>query len=98
MVLMRSGPIPDPVRQKITSQHISDIIGQKGAEDDRQFKLEKHGRYMSIIVLGIVLVFVYLLYVLFRDKPENVQPILTHLFAFAGGIGAGVAIRSRRPN
>lgn len=95
-VMMRSGPSPDPLRQKITSEHISNIITQTGEEHRLEFELEKHGRYMSLGVLSLILLFVLALYILFRDKPEAVQPILTHLIAFAGGIGGGMALRSKR--
>jgi len=95
-VMMRSGPLPDPLRQKITSQHITDIIAQTGEDHRREFDLDKHGRYMSFSVLALILLFVLTLYTLFRDKPEAVQPILTHLIAFAGGIGGGMALRGKR--
>jgi hypothetical protein len=96
LVLMRSGPSPDPLRQKVTSQHISDIILQTGEDHRRQFELEKHARYMALAVLSLVLLFVFALYILFREKPDAVQPILTHLIAFGGGIGGGMAIRTKR--
>jgi len=88
--MMRSGPMQDPVRQKITEQHISDIIKQSGEENQRHFESEKHGRWMGFSVLALILIFVFALYVLFRDKPESVQPVLTHLIAFGGGIGGGM--------
>lgn len=94
-VQLQSGSSPDPIRAKITSQHITDIINQTGEDHERISHLVKHGRYMGLAILLVVLVFVFCLYVLFRDKPETVQPILTHLIAFAGGIGGGMALQSR---
>lgn len=93
---MRSGPPVDPIREKITTAHISDIVTQTGEDHRRDFELVKHGRWMLVVVLAIILTFLLLLYWLFKDNPQAIQPILTHLFAFAGGIGGGMAIRSRR--
>ena len=98
------GPFPDPVRSKITEEHISAAIQGASEHDDRQYRLLKQrenrkdsNRWFALAVFVFVLISVALFCIGFNDQPDLLKQILGGLFGFGAGAFAGYGYgQSRR--
>ncbi len=84
--VMSSG---NPLADKITSEHITEIINRSDARDNRDREERKSERNYSLLILIIVLAFVTFLIVFLVNNENLLINILIAIFSFVGGIGAG---------
>ncbi len=96
MMMMGSGPFPNPLHQKMTDVHISKILEITSEHDEREFKLLQRdhdrkdtNRWFSLAVLVIILIAVLVVCILFKEKPEVLIPILTGILGFGAGALGG---------
>ena len=90
------GPFPDPIKSKVTEQHISAAIRGAQEHDERQYHLLKQrenrqdsNRWFALGVFVLVLIAVGLLCVGFRNDPDTLKQILTLVLGFGAGAIAG---------
>ena len=95
MMMQMSGPMPNPVTKKITSEHISRIIEVTEASEVRQHEDQKDSRrwLFAFCLLGVA-AFLFLV-VFLADRNKDLLLELLKLFVtFVGGIGAGWGIKA----
>jgi hypothetical protein len=100
-----SGPMPDPLLDKLDGQHLAKIleIAEKRAQNDFELQKSWHSnqlafnrsilRFLSFVllaVLGMVWMFLHF------GKTEQVFNLISMLFVGGGGVGIGTALNSRR--
>lgn len=90
------GPFPDPIRSKVTGEHISAAIEGAREHDERQFLLLKQrenrrdtSRWFALAVFFAILVAVGLLCAEFKSDPELLKQLLSGLLGFGAGALAG---------
>lgn len=84
-VVKRGNPLSD----KITSEHITDLIKNSDAQDKRDRDERKTEKNYQIAFLVIGLLFMVFLIVFLKDSPDLLYKILIALFSFLGGFGMG---------
>lgn len=108
MAMMGTGPMTNPLHQKMDGSHITQLLELAANHDEREFKLQTQAqenasasrtadrRYYFGAFLIVAVLFVILLF-LFQDKPEILIPTLTGLGGLVSGFlgGWGVGRRTR---
>ncbi len=78
-----------PISEKITSEHISEIIKRSDEQDKRdREEFEKERKY-NLLILIIALVFIAFLIVYLNKKEDLLIKIIIGLVSFIGGYGFG---------
>ena len=85
-------PAPNPIADKITTEHISEIIKSGDEADKRSFEAMKFTQISSIIGVFIILVFILAVIFIFKNSPEYIAPIITLIAGLAGGGAGGYGI------
>ena len=99
--------VGNPLHQKMTSEHISQVLDLAAKHDERQYNLHKTtvgndhwewiiGHAMGLVAFIVVVALVVVVLCLFRDKPEVLVPSLTGIGGFVGGFAGGWGLGSRR--
>ena len=78
----------DKIAEKLTPEHITQIISNSEKEDLRAFSSFKWNAVVRFATLVISLVFAVFLLIFFRES-EHFTTILTAIFSFLGGLGLG---------
>lgn len=101
---MEMSSIGNPLHQKMTPEHISQVIDLASKHDERQYDLHKttqqhdfpegsSNRKYCFAAFAIIMALTVLVLVLFREKPDVLIPVLTGLggliSGFLGGWGLG---------
>ncbi len=100
MSLEMMGSIGNPLHQKITPEHISQVLDLSAKHDERQYDLHKKSqdndfsegkanRAYFFAVFSVVVILVVIVLFLFEDKPDVLIPVLTGLGGFASGVLGG---------
>ena len=91
------GPVRNPVLDKFTSDHITDIIRNDSKNDERDFQDSKANRRyrLAYVLIGLISFFVLTFPLLSIDK-ELYKQVLQVLAVFAGGFGTGYGVRHWR--
>lgn len=74
------------IAKKVTSEHISQMLETQKRSMDYSFQDNKMTKMISLIVFILTLVFIGVLIVLLKEKPDILEKILTILVS--GGLGA----------
>jgi len=97
MAQMQRGPIPHPIYEKITSEHITKLIDTSDKDSERGLKdTSQRRRYSMLFALLIAAVFVFLVIYLRTSDPELLKSLIGYLIVFAGGMGAGYGYKAWR--
>ncbi len=92
-----SGQLPNPIHEKITAEHINQILELSKSEDEHQFQYAKSGRLMNFIVILVVAgLFIFLVVYLSKDNPDLLEDIIKVAVGLIGGFGAGYGYKSAR--
>ena len=83
----------DKIAEKLTPEHITQIISNSEKEDLRAFASFKWNTVVRFATLIISLIFAVFLLIYFRDS-EYFTTILTAIFSFLGGLGLGRFVMS----
>ena len=81
----RSNPISD----KITTEHITQLITKSDDEDKRDRQERKGQQNYNLLLLVISLVFLGFLIVFLKDDKELLTKIILTIISFLGGFGLG---------
>jgi hypothetical protein len=76
------------IAEKLTPEHITQIIDNAEEEDKRSFSAFKMNSVLRTVYIIISLSFALFLLIFFKDS-EYFSTILTAIFSFLGGIGIG---------
>lgn len=86
-------PMANPIIDKITPEHIQILITNADEEAKREDADKKDIRRYNLIITFIVLVFLAILLVVFKDNLDGISkiinPIIGAVLGFAGGYGYG---------
>lgn len=100
--MMGVGPMANPLHQKMTESHITQVLDLASKHDEREFQLvtqnqtneanqNTSSRRYLFAVFAIVAILIVIVLFLFKDKPDVLIPLLTGLgglvSGFAGGFG-----------
>lgn len=91
MMMSISGPLPHPLMEKITPEHVSKIIESGDKENERAFQEQREGRHQNLIIFIITVVGLLALIVFLVIMKENglLLNLVIAILGFAGGIGVG---------
>ena len=104
MAMMGSGPLSNPLHEKLNSEHITQVLELAASHDERQYKLhsqnQKDGkedrtasRRYSFGGMVLVLAVFLILVATFKDSPNVLIPMITGfgglVSGFIGGLGLG---------
>ena len=86
-----------PLMEKITSEHITDLIKNSDVEDQRDRQERKTERNFNLAILIIVLVIVIGLIIYLVEKQEKslLDSIIGAILGFGGGFGVGKYTKKR---
>lgn len=97
--MMMTGPLSNPIHQKMTEGHINKVLDLAAQHDEREFELAKgkqgivaSNRWFRLGIFVMILFFVAILIVAFKEQHDVLIPLVTGLLAFAGGFGSGWGI------
>lgn len=109
MQIMATGmtSIGNPLLEKMTGEHVSQVIDLATKHDERQADLltrgqhNEHTQWILSAIIGcaafaVVIVLVILILVLFKDRVEVLAPALTGISGVLGGFLGGWGLGSRR--
>lgn len=106
--VMRTGSLPNPMIDKMTSDHVTQVLTLSEAQDTRQFeafKLKQEAeerttarrQKYALIIICLMLISLFGLVWMFKDSEDFLLKILALIFtaitSFGGGFGIG---RSQR--
>jgi len=91
MASMSSGPVPNPIFEKVTRDHITQIIEQHGQEDERAYNYSTYGRryVFAGFVVSLILVLFILIYFPLVGLEEHIGVVLAGLGGLAAGFAGG---------
>ncbi|MDE0154147.1 MAG: hypothetical protein OXS28_00840 [Gammaproteobacteria bacterium] len=110
MAMMGTGPMPNPLHQKMNEGHITQVLELVADHDERQYNLHKNSqanrangniaeRRYTFATFIILIILVIVILVLFKDNPETLVPIMTGIGGLIGGfLGGWGFARSRHDN
>lgn len=90
-VMRRSNPIAD----KITTEHITQLISKSDVQDKRDREERKGERNYNLYLIGIGLVFVGFLIVFLQENEDLLIKIVIAIISFVGGFGFGQARKKK---
>lgn len=85
------GSAANPLLERITSDHITEIIAHRGRQSDRAYSDRKHSRLVSVFfAVFVIAMFVGLcVTLLLLDATDLLRDLLIGLGIFGGGYGLG---------
>lgn len=90
-----TGKLPNPLINKLTPDHITNIIDNEKQEDNNRYKYAWSDRYFKAFYVVLVVGFlVFLITYLKSNDSELLIKILEILVAFASGVGVGIGYMS----
>lgn len=90
-VMRRSNPIAD----KITSEHITQLISKSDDQDKRDRSERKEERNYNLILIIIALVFIGFLIVFLQSNEDLLIKIVIGIISFLGGFGFGQSRKNK---
>lgn len=91
------GPAPNPLLDKLTSDHVSEIIAESREDNKRRYDFATSGRWIKLIYffIGVVVVSLLTIFLLPYDS-EMYFRVIELLVVFGGGYGVGNALPMKR--
>ncbi len=90
-----SGPMSNPITQKINEKHIDKILELSEKDDERAFKdASQARRYTLAYVIVFVLLFIFVTVFLVGSDKELYKEVIKLLAVYLGGLGSGFGIKS----
>lgn len=86
-----ASPVFNPVLQRITSEHISQVISNAAAQSNREAEAEKSNRryQFSYFVVTIVALLSLLVFFAIREQYNVLIPVVTGITGLGSGFGIG---------
>jgi predicted ABC-type exoprotein transport system permease subunit len=85
----------NPIAEKITSEHITQLISKSDEQDKRDRTERKSLRNHNLIILLIGLVFIGFLIVFLQKDKELLVKIILAIISFLGGFGLGKSVTKK---
>ena len=109
MAMMGSGPMPNPLHQKMNEGHITQVLDLAANHDERQYDLHKSSqanrandniadRRYTFAAFFILFLLIVVVLALFKDDPETLIPVMTGLGGLIGGFLGGWGFGRTRSN
>ncbi len=98
---MQMGGIISPqmeLMKKMTPEHVSEFLDTQKKTMQNQFKENRENKIFLFSVLTIVLIFIVVLIVLLKDKPEIMEKVLYALGGLITGILGGYGLGKSKSN
>lgn len=98
---MQMGGIISPqmeLMKKMTPEHVSEFLDTQKMTMQNQFKENRENKIFLFSVLTIVLIFIVVLIVLLKDKPEIMEKVLYALGGLITGILGGYGLGKSKSN
>lgn len=91
-----AAPVFNPIFQKVTSEHVSQIIDNIEKDSVREHDADKARRWFQFayFVLGAGATIGLIVFFIISDNGEFVPPIITGIAGFLGGLAAGPYLRN----
>lgn len=86
----------NPIADKITSDHITDLIKKSDDQDVRDRQERKGERNYNLILIIIGLVFIGFLIVFLQSNEDLLIKIVIGIISFIGGFGFGKTIKASK--
>ena len=87
---------PDPIKEKVTAEHITMTLNMAGEHDEREFQLLKQGedrrdsnRWFGLAIFIIAVIAICWLCHALKDDKDLLKQVLTGVFSFAAGALGG---------
>jgi len=90
-VMRRSNPVSD----KITSEHITQLITKSDEQDLRDRNERKGERNYNLIIIVIALVFIGFLIIFLQSNEDLLIKIIIGIISFVGGFGFGQSKKTK---
>ncbi|MDY0055121.1 MAG: hypothetical protein RBS46_02380 [Methyloversatilis sp.] len=101
--MMGVGPMANPLHQKMTESHITQVLDLASKHDEREFQLltqnqtneardNTSSRRYLFAVFAVVSIIIVIVLFLFKDKPDVLIPLLTGLGGLVGGFAGGFGL------
>lgn len=95
MSMQRFGPMPNPIAEKLTPNHIDKILNIAEKDDERSYKDTGQSRkYTLIYILIFAALFIFTTIFLVGSDKELYKETMKLFSVFLGGLGSGFGIRS----
>ena len=93
--MARLGPVPNPLLQKITSEHIDKILDLSGKDNERIFQDTRSSRQYTLLYVSIgAALFLFLtVYLVPMDKQLYLEIVKSIVLA-GGGFGVGFGVKT----
>lgn len=91
-VMKRSNPIAD----KITTEHITELISKSDQRDQRDRKERVTDKYYNIALILIALIFIGFLIVFLQSNEDLLIKVVIGIVSFIGGFGFGKTKTSKQ--
>jgi hypothetical protein len=103
MAMMGTGPMANPLQQKMNGEHITKVLELAADHDERQYDIAKTSQqnesrgatqrmvFYGFVVLVIVGLFSFVMYT-FKDQPSVLIPVLSGFGGFVSGLLGGLGI------
>ena len=95
--MVRSGSMPSPFLEKVTPEHVTQVIESNDMETKLTIEDRQKCRYFNVvyIILGLVALG-FLVLTLQGSNPDLLEKLITIVLSFVGGMGAGWGLARRR--
>ena len=95
--MIRSGSMPSPFWEKITPEHVTQVIESNDMATRLTIEDKQKCRYFNVvyIILGLVALG-FLVLTLKGSNPDLLDKLITIALSFVGGMGAGWGLARRR--
>jgi hypothetical protein len=93
-----SGPFPNPIAQKLTPEHITQIIDATARDSQAEYDDRKHARPFLYGLLAFVslLAAIVIIVLALEDKTDTLNEVIKLIAVFAGGAGSGFGFAEYR--
>ena len=81
-------PIPNPVVEKLTPEHITTLLENSNLESERYYENSKLNKILLTVIVAIILAVFTILVIVFRNHIKDIQELLIILLSSGlSGIG-----------
>jgi len=87
----RAGGYPNPLVEKLTPEHIAEIISNDRQEDQNRYKYAWSSRFFRAFYVLMTLACLIFLIIFLKDNDSALLiKIIEYVIVFCGGLGAGI--------
>ena len=87
-----SGPMPHPLAQKITTEHIDKVLDYGNKQSERADSQLTKSKYLTFGGLLLAVVVILALVGLLKDQPALLMPVLSGVVGLFAGFFAGLGV------